>query len=155
MPEADTNLTEVLESMDPIIFYTDRPSPELVMEMHEEHQGNKEPLEIAEPAEFEIVVQDLPGVDQLDPEREPTLEVRDDTVESNETQHVKEEKPTGIWDWQHVIDKDGPHGFMGWIKERIDSVPKHSGYDKAGLLRAVGYLEKLSNEVSKAMRSDL
>ena len=44
---------------------------------------------------------------------------------------------------------------MAWVKERIDSVPKHSGRDKAGCLRAIGYLEKLSNEISKAMRSDL
>jgi hypothetical protein len=156
MPEA-TALPHDIETMEPIVFYTDRPSPELVLEMHEE-PGH--PLEVSEPGMEEIStwVKELPGVDHLDPVKESTLEVQDNTVESNQTMEAKDKedaKPKGAWDWKHVIESKGPEGFFMWVKQRIDSVPKHSGYDKAGLLRAVGYLEKLANEVSKAMREDL
>ena len=34
-------------------------------------------------------------------------------------------------------------------------MPKHSGYDSAGLERAVAYLDRIDSEISKAMRSDL
>jgi hypothetical protein len=144
-----------IETAEPIIFYTDRPSPEVVLEMHDEPHGS--PLEVAEP-EADIVVPELPGVERLDPERESALEVHDDTIESNQTMEAKDKedaKPKGAWDWKHIIETSGPEGFFNWVKERISTVPKHSGYDKAGLLRAVGYLEKLANEVSKAMREDL
>ena len=46
-------------------------------------------------------------------------------------------------------------GFIAWVKERFDTVPTHSGYDTAGLERAVSYLDKLDSEISKAMRLDL
>jgi ElaB/YqjD/DUF883 family membrane-anchored ribosome-binding protein len=55
------------------------------------------------------------------------------------------------WDWE----SKGAQGFVAWIQERLHDVPKHSGYDTAGLERAVAYMEKLDNEISRAMRSDL
>jgi hypothetical protein len=40
-------------------------------------------------------------------------------------------------------------------KQKTSKVPKHTGYDTAGLERAVAYLQKLDSEISKAMRMDL
>lgn len=141
---------DVLETMEPIVFFPDRPSEDVVLEMHAPHE---EQLEVAEPhAEAELVVAELPGCEGLDPAREQSFEVND-TVESNQTNEAKEEKTP--WGWESVMKDGGPEGFFAWIKDRLGNVPKHSGYDKAGLLRALGFLEKLANEISKAMRADL
>ena len=118
------------------------------------HAGHLSPIEVSEPGEVEIVVEELPGAPQNSPEpvlevaEEPSLHVEDD----NEAKKEKEEDPKGAkWNWS----KHGPQGFVAWIKERLDSVPKHSGTDSAGLERAMAYMEKLDNEISKAMRVDL
>lgn len=68
------------------------------------------------------------------------LQAKDNKVKKNEK-----------WDWE----SKGAKGFLEWVKERFDSVPKHSGFDSAGLERACAYLEKLDNEISQAMRKDL
>ena len=99
------------------------------------------------------IVMDLPGAPPgtKDPEpievHEPEHEDDKAKVDENPAETKKNEK----WDWS----KRGPHGFLAWVKERCDDVPKHSGYDTAGLERAVAYLERLDSEVSKAMRMDL
>jgi hypothetical protein len=67
--------------------------------------------------------------------------------EADDSKSKKNEK----WDWE----SKGPTGFVAWVKERCDSVPKHSGQDTAGLERAIAYLERIDNEISKAMRLDL
>jgi ElaB/YqjD/DUF883 family membrane-anchored ribosome-binding protein len=113
-----------------------------------------ESMEVSEPAEIEIVIEDLPGAPAgtHDPEPEPVLEVSEEddkgAVDENE---AKKSKKNEKWDWE----SQGPHGFVAWIKARIDDVPKHSGYDSAGLERAMSYLERLDNEISRAMRLDL
>jgi len=157
MLESTAQFAEVLETMEPIVFYSDRPSPELVHEMHEpEHQSLEVQEPNVDPENIEIVVDEYPGATGITPEQDAkVLEVRDDTIESNETLQAKDSKPKTAWDWEEILSSNGPQAFMGWVKERLETVPKHSGYDKAGLLRAVGYLEKLTNEVSKAMRADL
>src|ERR1700722_16830692 len=151
------------QGMPQVILYSEKPSPEQVLEMHEENQ--EAPVEASphhkeeEPGTIEITVDDLPGVDFLDPELEKTLEVHDDTVSSNETLRAdvdqakdeKKSKKDAKWDWE----ARGPHGFVAWIKERLGSIPMHSGYDTSGLSRAAAFLEKLDDEISKAMRSDL
>jgi len=107
------------------------------------------PMEVKEPVELEIVVEELPGAPAgtKDPE---IIEVTDDK-ESKDDNEAKSSKKDSKWDWT----SNGASGFLTWIKDRLDDVPKHSGYDSAGLERACSYLEKLDNEISKAMRLDV
>lgn len=119
-----------------------------------EHMGD-----ITEPGQVEIVIEDLgaiPGLfGDLDPHREQELEVveepEDKDSKKKDDNDAKAKKPKDHWDWE----AHGHEGFLEWIKDRFHSVPKHSGYDSSGLERAVSYLEKLDNEISKAMRLDL
>lgn len=110
-------------------------------------------MEVVEPGEVSIVIEDLPGAPSGTKDPEPVLEVAEEdgdkakAVDENPAEAKKNEK----WDWS----ARGPHGFIAWVKERCDDVPKHSGYDSAGLERAVAYLERLDGEISKAMRMDL
>jgi hypothetical protein len=113
-------------------------------------------LEVSEPVDIEIVVDELPGAPHGTKDPEPLLEVSEEPLtteekptgdDANDAKKLKNEK----WDWS----ARGPHGFVAWVKEKIDSVPKHSGYDSAGLERAMAYMEKLDNEISRAMRMDL
>lgn len=107
-------------------------------------------LEVAEPIDIEIVVEELPGAPPGTKDPEPVLEVKEeDRKEDNND--AKKPKKNEKWDWE----SKGATGFVAWIKERIETVPSHSGYDSAGLERAVSYLERLDNEISKAMRLDL
>jgi len=119
--------------------------------------GPEEFVEISdEPLELQIVME-LPGAPPGTKDPEPVLEVteeeedekdKNDAVsDENAAKTAKNEK----WNWS----KHGPTGFVAWVKERCDGVPKHSGYDSAGLERAIAYLERLDNEVSKAMRLDI
>lgn len=113
-------------------------------------------LEVHEPVDIEIVVDELPGAPHGTKDPEPLMEVHDDAplqveeapaADANDAKKAKNDK----WDWA----SKGPHGFVTWVQEKISSVPKHSGYDSAGLERAMAYMEKLDNEISKAMRMDL
>src|SRR5208282_86244 len=133
-------------------------------EEHGEHGHNLEhlmfggsPLEVSEPLEIEIVVEELPGAPAGTKDPEPMLEVSEEPIhaeEKDDANDAKKGKDGGKgekWDWS----KHGPHGFVAWIKGRIADVPKHSGYDTAGLERAIAYMERVDNEISKAMRMDL
>lgn len=149
-----------------VVLYTEKPSPEQVLEMHDQ-EPDMVPFEVhdmhggEDQGAIEIIVEDLPGVEALNPDLEKSLEVHDDTVSSNETMRAdvseskdkenKKSKRDPKWDWE----SRGSHGFIAWIKERIQDVPKHSGYDTSGIERAMAYMEKLDNEISKAMRLDL
>lgn len=160
-------ILEVAEAADilPIVMYSEKPSPEVVMEMHDpdvmeellSSSHDKEIPEILDAGDIQIVIDELPGVEKLDPEFEETLEVHDDeTVQSNATQladnnEAKKSKRDPKWDWESTL----PHGFVGWIKTKLDEVPKHSGKDTAGIERAISFMDRLDNEISKAMRGDL
>lgn len=124
---------------------------------HHPHEGKEElmsfaPIEVTEPVDVEIVVEELPGAPPGT--KDPELEVHEEPVHVEEKEDANDAKKgdgkNAKWDWS----KHGPHGFVAWIKERLDAVPKHSGYDSAGLERAMAYMEKLDNEISKAMRMD-
>lgn len=125
-----------------------------VEDVHPDHPAVMEPMEVHDhPEEIEIVME-LPGAPPGTKDPEPEIEVHEhdhedkaEAVDEDPAKAAKNEK----WDWS----KRGPTGFIAWVKERCDDVPKHSGYDSAGLERAVAYLERLDNEVSKAMRMDL
>lgn len=118
-----------------------------------------EHMELGEPQQIEIVVEDLPEIPglfgELNPDREKELdwveEPEEKDLKKKDDNDAKAKKPKDHWDWE----AHGHEGFLEWIKERFHSVPKHSGYDSSGLERAVSYLEKLDNEISKAMRLDL
>ena len=89
-----------------------------------------------------------PIVEQAQPEQDPLQVSEEDLLEAKDKDKPKKNEK---WDWE----SKGPHGFVAWIKDRFDSVPTHSGYDSSGLERAISYLDKLDNEISKAMRLDL
>lgn len=126
-----------------------------------EEGSEPEHMEVGEPGQIELVVEDLeaiPGLfGDLDPAREAELEVtdapddKDAKKKEKDDNDAKAKAPKDSWDWE----AHGHEGFLEWIKNRFKSVPKHSGYDSSGLERAVSYLEKLDNEISKAMRLDL
>ncbi len=110
-----------------------------------------EPMEIVdEPVEFEVV--DLPGAPPGTTNPEPELEVLDEETDKSDAQDEDSKPKKGEkWDWS----SHGSQGFVNWIRERLMATPSHSGYDTAGIERAIAYLERLDNEVSRAMRSDL
>ena len=131
---------------------------------HHMHEGKEQlislsPIEVTEPVEVEIVVDELPGAPHGT--KDPEIEVADDQLQVEEGEDANEAKKGAGKDGKDGKDnkwnllKDGPKGFVACIKERLDSVPKHSGYDSAGLERAVSYMEKLDSEISKVMRTDL
>jgi hypothetical protein len=130
--------------------------------MHDDMHGGGHLL-IEEP-EIEIIVQPLDGIPGAGLEHDlPALVVEEEDSEaeksdkddkkstSDENDAKKAPKKHEKWDWE----SKGATGFISWIKERIDDVPKHSGMDTSGLERAISYLEKLDSEISKAMRLDL
>ncbi|HEY5268027.1 MAG TPA: hypothetical protein VII94_02740 [Candidatus Saccharimonadales bacterium] len=140
------------------------PASQLQADVHEvhsrhdsgEHHEMAHELEVSEPIEIEIVVDELPGAPPGTKDPEPVLEVSEPP-----SMHVEEKEDANDakkgngkndkWNWS----AHGPHGFVAWVKSRIDDVPKHSGYDSAGLERAMAYFDRLDNEISKAMRMDV
>ena len=118
------------------------------------HLHDEGPMEVKEPGEVSIVIEDLgavPGAENAGPlevVEQPEPQHEEAKVDDNE---AKKSKKDPKWDWE----SRGAHGFIAWVKERCDDVPKHSGMDTAGLERAASYLEKLDNEISRAMRMDL
>jgi hypothetical protein len=45
--------------------------------------------------------------------------------------------------------------FLEWLSDKLKNVPRHSGKDISGIEKAIAYLKYLSNEVSKANRTDI
>jgi hypothetical protein len=119
-------------------------------EVPHKHLHDQEELEVAEPGEVAIVIGELPGAPSGTVDPEPPIEVSEMEEEKKDEQDA-EPKKNEKWDWS----SRGAHGFIAWIKERCDDVPKHSGSDSAGLERAVAYLDRLDGEISRAMRMDL
>jgi hypothetical protein len=107
-------------------------------------------IEVSGPVDIEIIIEDLPGAPTGTMDPEPEMEVSENDSNADEND-AKKSKKNEKWDWA----SHGPEGFITWIKDKVDDVPKHSGYDSAGLERAVSYFERLDNEISKAMRLDL
>jgi hypothetical protein len=120
---------------------------------HHEAPANDEHMEVAEPGEVSIVIEDLPGAPADSKDPEPEIEVSDaagPSVAEEDANNAKNKKDPK-WDWE----AHGPTGFIAWVKSRCDDVPKHSGQDSAGLERAIAYLDRLDGEISRAMRMDL
>jgi hypothetical protein len=116
-----------------------------------DHDSHDEPsLEVSEPGEISIVIDELPGAPSGTKDPEPVMEVSEEDTEKDDND-LKDVKKDSKWDWA----AHGAEGFVAWIKDRCADVPKHSGSDTAGIERATAYLEKLDGEISKAMRLDL
>lgn len=96
-----------------------------------------------------IVMPELLGVSG--PIEEIVIEEDDNDEEDENDSDSQSSAPKDKWDWEAY----GPEGFVSWVQERVDSVPRHSGSDTAGLERAISYMEKLDKEISTAMRLDL
>lgn len=122
---------------------------EVSEENHSHHDLHGEPLEVSEPGEISIIIDELPGAPAGTKDPEPIMEVSEE--EEKDDNDLKDAKKDSKWDWA----AHGAEGFIAWIKERCADVPKHSGSDTAGIERATAYLEKLDGEISKAMRLDL
>lgn len=143
-PHGDLLVQELLEDM-----------PENA-NTHEHTHEDMPAIEVSpeEQGDIVIMVGELPGAPPgtVHPEivvEDPDHDSKKDeaNVDENDTSKKKNDK----WDWA----SKGATGFVAWIKDRVSSIPKHSGYDSAGLERAVAYLDKLDSEISKAMRLDL
>ena len=126
--------------------------PHSHLETDHKHDDNKFYVDL----DVDIFVEDLPGAGNDVPDLPDVEEVPEEliTMKEEEEDHQKESKKSkksDKWSWE----SRGADGFILWVKERIDGVPRHSGMDTAGLERAISYLERLDNEISKAMRLDL
>lgn len=126
---------EVMIEPEDVVVYDSKPSTEEVLEAHDVKPVDQDMADI-------IIIDDLPGAPPgtKDPEIEEVVEIDEPD---------KEPKIENDWGW-HEAKGD----FVAWVKEKITKVPKHSGYDIAGLDRAISYLEKLDTEISKTMRAD-
>ena len=157
-----------LESTAQFLEITDGPDSSLVVvddspshgEFHLEPLIHEEPehLEVSDqPDEFEIVFDEIPGAPGFSPEEELKVSEEDtnDVKEEEQEEVIEEDPKTKKWNWSSKLKESGPDGFVLWIKEMNETIPKHSGKDTAGLERAKSYLEKLDDEISKAMRQDL
>lgn len=105
---------------------------------------------------------DLPGAPSGTPDPKEEEEEEEDDAEEEQSSSkksseegdkndAKDSKKDDRWDWK----SKGFGKFTIWVRDRFESVPKHSGYSEAGLERAQAYLERLHGEISKAMRSDI
>lgn len=144
MPDFDENNLMPVEIID-----SAESAEEPMLEMVD---ANNEPDVI-----IEISVPDFPKIPGAPEGAEDPVEEVIEVVEDKEEDKEEDEndarkgKPAGKWDWK----SKGAEGFLEWIKERFANIPKHSGYDSAGLERACSYLDKLDAEISKAMRLDI
>jgi len=53
------------------------------------------------------------------------------------------------WHWKDLKN------LPAWMKDRYESIPRHSGRDIAGIERAIAYLKTFLRQVSKATQSDI
>lgn len=128
------------------------PSDELEYYFDGDDDAENENLEIKEISDkddgdnLEIFISELPGAPNGT--KVPVVEIDQDEKETSDENDAKTKK-TDKWNWK------GKGDFVAWLKERLASVPKHSGTDIAGLERAVSYMSKIDDAISKAMREDM
>jgi hypothetical protein len=127
---------EDLAGKDDVVLYEEKPSPEDVIEMHKPNEAQEIVFKLAP----------LPGSDVQE------LEVStDDPIEVEDKSDTKDEKPLEVadpWNWHSGGD------VLGWVKERFNSIPKHTGRETAGIERAIAYLKRINSEMSKAAAGD-
>lgn len=111
-------------------------------ELSLEDSSNNE-FKIVESEDIEIIITDIPGAPPGT--KDPEIVVEEDAENKQENK-----QPKNKWDWSY----HGHDHFIDWVKQMFNNVPKHSGYDSAGLERAISYLQKIDDEISRAMRND-
>ena len=147
-------------------------APSHALDQDQDHMGpsymniDADTVFVVNDVDIEIEVEDIPGAGSLhelpsivveeneSPEVEKSTQSKLDDSKDPKSQDENDARKVSKkekWNWE----SKGATGFVTWIKERIDGVPRHSGMDTAGLERAISYLEKLDSEISKAMRLDL
>lgn len=73
---------------------------------------------------------------------DPTAVLQEDIVEPE----IPQEK---TW------EKDKAHGkFLGWLRQQLENLPRHSGRTTVGCERVIARLKKLNAELSRALHSD-
>ncbi len=113
------------------------------VDVHKKHYSDDFVLDLdGDEPSFTFVLDKVPGGDDQD-----DIEIADE-IEVDEPEE-KVEVQSDPWGW-----KVGP-GFYDWLEERKASIPRHTGKDLAGVLRAISYLERFSKEVHSAARSDI
>lgn len=131
------------------------PHMEESVEVEDPHDHAMQGVVINDPEHVDININvdldEIPGAGNDLPPLEVAESEEDEDFEKESDNNDLKNKKENRWNWE----AKGPKGFVLWIKERTDSVPRHSGMDTAGLERAISYLERLDNEISKAMRLDL
>src|ERR1035437_3302985 len=119
---------------------------DFISEAPSDHEHSDEALEVVDSDNdlMHLLGDGALGIDNKAPEIEVS-EIQDVEDESKVDENdAKKPKKNEKWDWE----SKGASGFIVWVKERCNDVPKHSGYDSAGLDRAIAYLERLDNEIS-------
>lgn len=161
-------ITEAQIIIDDESLETENSDGEIIVEHPSEEVGelaipnNSHHIEVQDPGQgvVELVVEIpdfgsiIPGVDPNEAEVLSVSENSDEDEpedEKKDEDEAKDKKLNPKWNWK----ERGASGFIAWLKERFDSVPKHSGKDTAGIERAISYLNKLDKEISNAMRQDL
>lgn len=160
------DLPDFGEQLNDIVVYEDKPSKDEVLDVHEqvdEMQDGEGELEKAqellkdEDTNVDVQIESdddsMEVVIKLD--KVPGAEDQSDIVEevkedSNEVKNSDEDKKSP-WYW----DNKDLSTFLGWVKQRIESIPRHSGKEASGIERAIAYLDRVDSEISKAMKSDL
>jgi hypothetical protein len=126
-------------SEDAVVIFDEEPDGADVVELS--------PLPHQEIKEVKFVLPTLPGCDE-----EPLEVSTDDAVEVADSPKESEKSgPKDIWDWS----AHGSEKFMDWAHEILKHIPKHNGKSTGGIERALSFLKKYNNELSKAVQNDL
>lgn len=139
--------------MHDMVVFDDKPTESEVLEVYQDEDPSVEvECEPSDENGFEVGDSDsLSEIDKKVPgapeDAQDDLVVSDDQVDAGSAED-KQEKKTDPWDWSKC------ENFMSWVQDRLDHIPRNTGFDRAGLERTMSYLDKLDSEISKAMRAD-
>jgi len=111
-----------------VVFYTDLPTTEEVVEMHE-------PIE----KEVSFALPFLPGAEDLPEISGEDLEVSEDEDSDKDKDKEKNEV--------------SPKEFVNWMQSYLEKIPKHKG-ETVGLERALSYLKRGMGMLSKILQQD-
>lgn len=119
-----------LEPKNEVIIFDDRPQFDDVVEMHHPEET------------FSFSFPQIPEAG--------VIEVSEDDNSETPVKSKKENGPKDAWDWQ----AGGMPNLMVWVQERLNHIPDMSGSETTALERAMSYLKRLNNEISRAISND-
>jgi hypothetical protein len=147
------DLMKDLGNEDEVIMYEERPSEDEVIELHQ-------PDSKMSSIELTFKLPPLPGSDAeipLEVSTDDAIEVEDkgdDGKKSKDKNDAEEEKVVEIQDHWNPLKTHGPEKVFDWYKDRINSIPKHSGREISGIERVIAYLTRMDREMSKVIAND-